>query len=84
MDNLTALSQSDPSGPAGISAAEFLITKIQDVRSMLSTLSLPKTIPVGNGDAGSYTNVQLLGAVDYFMSNIHPWYVLPAPNFGRT
>jgi hypothetical protein len=41
---------------------------------MLASMSLPKTIPVGNGDAGSYTNTQLLGSVDYFMSNIHPWF----------
>lgn len=73
LNNLTAVSSSDPTSPAGVAAAEFLITKIQDVRSMLSTMTLSKTIPVGNGDAGSYTNVQLLGAVDYFMSNIHPW-----------
>jgi len=74
LDNLTALSQTDPSSAAGVSAADYLITKISSVRSMLSSLSLPKTIPVGNGDAGSYTNTELLAAVDYFMSNIHPWF----------
>lgn len=73
LNNMTALNVATATGPQGISAADFLITKIQDVRSMLSSLSLPKTIPVGNGDAGSYTNTELLAAVDYFMSNIHPW-----------
>lgn len=72
---MTAASANDPTGAVGVSAAEFLVAKIQDVRSMLSGLSLSKTIPVGNGDAGAYTNIQLLSAVDYFMSNIHPWCV---------
>lgn len=72
---MTAASATDPAGTVGVSAAEFLVAKIQDVRSMISGLSLSKTIPVGNGDAGAYTNVQLLSAVDYFMSNIHPWCV---------
>ncbi|KAG8908360.1 hypothetical protein FRB99_007287 [Tulasnella sp. 403] len=74
LNNLTAANSQDPTSPTGVAAAEFLIAKIQDVRSMLASLSLPKTIPVGNGDAGSYTNIQLLSAVDYFMSNIHPWF----------
>ena len=73
LGNLTALNSQDPTSAAGIAAANFLITKITEVRTMLAGMSLPKTIPVGNGDAGAYTNVQLLGAVDYFMSNIHPW-----------
>lgn len=74
LDNMTAASATDPTGTVGVSAAEFLVAKIQDVRSMISGLGLSKTIPVGNGDAGAYTNVQLLSAVDYFMSNIHPWF----------
>ncbi|KAG8858775.1 hypothetical protein FRB96_004912 [Tulasnella sp. 330] len=74
LDNLTALGSQDPTSSAGIAAAEFLVAKITDFRAMLASLSLKKTIPVGNGDAGSYTNVQLLSAVDYFMGNIHPWF----------
>ncbi|KAG9050181.1 hypothetical protein FS837_007079 [Tulasnella sp. UAMH 9824] len=74
LNNMTAASANDPTGTVGVAAAEFLVAKIQDVRSMLSGLSLSKTIPVGNGDAGAYTNTQLLSAVDYFMSNIHPWF----------
>jgi len=74
LDNVTAANSSNPAGPVGVAAAEFLITKIQDMRSMLAGMTLSKTIPVGNGDAGAYTNVELLSAVDYFMSNIHPWF----------
>ena len=32
---------------------------------MLASMNLPKTIPVGNSDAGSYFNDQVLSAVDY-------------------
>lgn len=52
----------------------MLIPWIQDTRSMLTSLNLGKTIPVGNADAGSYFNTQVLEAVDYGMSNVHPWF----------
>ncbi|KAH0833086.1 glycoside hydrolase family 17 protein [Lanmaoa asiatica] len=55
-------------------AAAMLIAWIQDTRSMLSSLNLGKTIPVGNADAGSYFNTLVLEAVDYGMSNVHPWF----------
>lgn len=32
---------------------------------MLAGLNLAKTIPVGNSDAGSYFNTEVLSAVDY-------------------
>lgn len=32
---------------------------------MLTSLNLAKTIPVGNADAGSYFNNEILQAVDY-------------------
>jgi len=57
-----------------IIAAAMLIPWIQDTRNMLSSLNLGKTIPVGNADAGSYFNTQVLEAVDYGMSNVHPWF----------
>jgi hypothetical protein len=55
-------------------AAAMLIPWIQDTRSMLASLNLGKTLPVGNADAGSYFNTQVLEAVDYGMSNVHPWF----------
>lgn len=41
---------------------------------MISSLNLGKTISVGNADAGSYFNTQVLEAVDYGMSNVHAWF----------
>lgn len=55
-------------------AAATLISYIQDTQSMLSSLNLGKTIPVGNADAGSYFNTMVLEAVNYGMSNVHPWF----------
>lgn len=55
-------------------AAAALIPWINDTRTMLASLNLGKTIPVGNADAGSYFNTKVLEAVDYGMSNVHPWF----------
>ncbi|KAF9223715.1 glycoside hydrolase family 17 protein [Gyrodon lividus] len=74
LDYITEAGQSDPNGSAGQQAAAMLIPWIQDTRTMLSSLNLGKTIPVGNADAGSYFNTQVLEAVDYGMSNVHPWF----------
>lgn len=45
--------------------AAILIADINDTKSGLSSLSLSKTVPIGNSDAGSYFNNQVLSAVDY-------------------
>ncbi|EGN98846.1 glycoside hydrolase family 17 protein [Serpula lacrymans var. lacrymans S7.3] len=74
LDYVTGQGQSDPNGPAGDEAAAMLIPWINDTRSMLADLNLGKTIPVGNSDAGSYFNTKVLEAVDYGMSNVHPWF----------
>lgn len=37
-------------------------------------MSLPKTIPIGTADAGAFFNNEVLAAVDYGMSNVHPWF----------
>jgi exo-beta-1,3-glucanase (GH17 family) len=51
--------------------AAQLLADIQDARSMLSSLNL--SIPVGNSDAGSFFNTQVLQAVDYGVSDaLHP------------
>lgn len=70
---MTAAGATDATGPVGVAAAEFLKTKITDVRSMLSGMSLSKTIPVGTSDAGSYFNTDIVEACDYCMANVHPW-----------
>ncbi|KAI9567364.1 glycoside hydrolase family 17 protein [Boletus coccyginus] len=74
LDYITEAGQTDPNGSAGNQAAAMLIAWIQDTRNMLSSLNLGKTIPVGNSDAGSYFNTQVLEAVDYGLSNVHPWF----------
>jgi len=48
--------------------AAILTASIADTRSMLTSLNLPKVIPVGNSDAGSYFNNKVLEAVDYGVS----------------
>lgn len=52
----------------------MLLPWIQDTRNMITSLNLGKTIPVGNADAGSYFNNEVLAAVDYGMANVHPWF----------
>jgi len=54
--------------------AAILIANIADTRSDLASLNLPKTIPVGNSDAGSYFNTKVLEAIDYGLSNVHAWF----------
>lgn len=74
LNNLTAAQLTDPTSPVGIAAADFLKTKIADVRSMLSGMSLSKTIPVGTSDAGGSFNTDIIEACDYCMANVHPWF----------
>ncbi|KAJ3758878.1 glycoside hydrolase [Lentinula raphanica] len=64
----------DPNSAVGDTGAAILIADINDTRSTLSEMNLPKTLPVGNSDAGSYFNTKVLEAVDYGMANVHPWF----------
>ncbi|KAJ8586018.1 glycoside hydrolase family 17 protein [Rhizopogon salebrosus TDB-379] len=73
LDYVTGQGQQDPNGSAGQEAAAMLIPWINDTRSMLAGMGL-SNITVGNADAGSYFNTQVLEAVDYGMSNVHPWF----------
>ncbi|CAK5262780.1 unnamed protein product, partial [Mycena citricolor] len=65
-------SQQDPNGLVGNQAATLLLVNITDTKAMVQSLGL--TIPVGNSDAGSYSNNLILAQVDYFMANVHPWF----------
>lgn len=65
---------SEPNSAAGNAGAELLIPNITDTRTQLSAMSLPKTVPVGTADAGAFFNNEVLAAVDYGMSNVHPWF----------
>ncbi|KAK7463419.1 hypothetical protein VKT23_006772 [Stygiomarasmius scandens] len=63
---------SDPNSAVGNQGGEALITNITDTRSMLTDLGV--TLKVGNADAGSYFNDEVLAKVDYGMANVHPWF----------
>jgi hypothetical protein len=43
----------------------ILIANIADTRAALANLSLAKSPPVGNSDAGAYFNTNVLSAIDY-------------------
>jgi hypothetical protein len=43
----------------------MLIGFINDTISTLSSMNLPKPIPVGNADAGAYFNTEVLESVAY-------------------
>jgi len=64
----------DPDSAIANLGAAPLIADIQDTRNMLKSLSLDGKVPVGNSDAESYFNTQVLTAIDYGLSNVHPWF----------
>ncbi|KIM27562.1 glycoside hydrolase family 17 protein [Serendipita vermifera MAFF 305830] len=66
-------SSATPDGTIGLRASALLKAKITDTRQMLSDLGHPN-VPVGCADAGSYFNNDLLGAIDFGLSNIHAWF----------
>ncbi|KIY69725.1 glycoside hydrolase family 17 protein [Cylindrobasidium torrendii FP15055 ss-10] len=72
LNAVTASSETDPNGSAGNAAGAKLVEYIADTRSMLKELNMD--IPVGNSDAGSFFNDKVLEAVDYGLSNVHPWF----------
>lgn len=65
---------SDPNSAIGNKGSALLISNITDTRNKLKALNLPKTLPVGNSDAGSYFSTLVLEAIDYGMANVHPWF----------
>ena len=54
----------DPNSAVADVGAQILIGDIKDTQSMLSGMSLG-SLPVGNSDAGSYFNNEVLADVDY-------------------
>jgi len=63
---------SDPNSAVANTGAQILLGNINDTRSMLSGMGV--SLQVGNADAGSYFNNEILAAVDYGMANVHPWF----------
>ncbi|KAF8239690.1 glycoside hydrolase [Tricholoma matsutake] len=74
LNYLNANGGSDPNSAIGNQGAAILTGYIQDTRNMLTSLSLTPSPAVGTADAGAYFNNKVLGAVDYGMANVHPWF----------
>jgi exo-beta-1,3-glucanase (GH17 family) len=72
LNYLEANGGTDPNSAVGNAGAQLLITNITDTRNMLKQLNVD--LPVGTSDAGSYFNTEVLEAVDFGMSNVHPWF----------
>lgn len=67
------------SGAAYTTALNYLSQRIQTFNSTLQGMGLKKHIPVGTGDAGSVFSTTMATKIDFFMSNVHPWFgKLPA------
>ncbi|KAF8519533.1 glycoside hydrolase family 17 protein [Gautieria morchelliformis] len=64
----------DINGPVANTGAQLLISMINDTRTWLQGLNLPKSLPVGTSDAGSYFNNEVLASIDYGMANVHAWF----------
>ncbi|KAI0067263.1 glycoside hydrolase [Artomyces pyxidatus] len=74
LNYLNANGATDPNSAVGNQGAQLLIADIQDTVSALNALNLDKHIPVGTADAGAFFNNEVLAAVEYGMSNVHPWF----------
>ena len=69
---VTAQGVQDPNSDVANVGAQILLANIKDTQQMLTSMGV--SIPVGNADAGSYFNNQILSAVNYGMANVHPWF----------
>ncbi len=65
---LTENGSNDPNSVIGNTGAQILIADIQDTKTTISSMNLPKHIPIGNSDAGSYFNTKVLEAIEYGVS----------------
>ncbi|VDB92296.1 unnamed protein product [Peniophora sp. CBMAI 1063] len=76
LDYITSVDSSAPSTDAnsdvGNAAAAILIPNITDTISQLKSAGYD--LQVGNAEAGAYFNDEILEAVDFGMSNVHPWF----------
>jgi len=74
LNYVTGRNSLDANGPVGIAGAAVLKPDIDDTIEMLRGMNLDKHIPVGNSDAGSFFNTQILESVEYGLSNVHAWF----------
>ena len=57
-----------------MTASQFIVTKVREVRTRIDAMGLSKGLDIGTSDAGSILTTALAQGVDYFMSNVHPWF----------
>jgi len=74
LNYVTAHNAVDANDAIADKGAAILLANIQDTRQMLDGMNLPKHIPVGNSDAGSYFSTKVLESVEYGLSNVHAWF----------
>lgn len=74
LNYLTAHGAKDPDGSVGEQGAITLKADIDDTRQMLTDMNLSTKIKVGNSEAGSFFNKEILSSIDYGMSNVHAWF----------
>jgi exo-beta-1,3-glucanase (GH17 family) len=78
LDYLTAHDATDPNGAVGQQGAAELLSYINDTKSTLSQANI--NLPIGNSDAGSYFNTEVLENVDFGMANDHAWFANQSVN----
>jgi exo-beta-1,3-glucanase (GH17 family) len=74
LNYLRAHNATNPNSAIASPAVDMMRYNIQDTRVSLAGLNLPKVVPVGTAEAGSFFNKEILGMVDYGMSNVHAWF----------
>ncbi|CAA7259638.1 unnamed protein product [Cyclocybe aegerita] len=74
LNYVTGRSSNDANSAIGNEGAAILKANIEDTKKMIADMNLDKTIPVGNSDAGSFFNTQIMEAMDYGLSNVHAWF----------
>ncbi|KAG6880164.1 hypothetical protein C0992_004616 [Termitomyces sp. T32_za158] len=84
LNYITSKQESDPNSAIGNEGAAMLIPLIEDTRNMLADLSLPKSMPVGNSDAGSYFNTKVLSSVDYGVGSNLRWMTVDTESLWST
>ena len=68
LNECSRLSLQDPNDAQVAPAATYIINRIEDTRSSLKALGF-NNVKVGNSDAGSYFNTQVLSSAEYGVSS---------------
>ncbi|TFK28861.1 glucan 1,3 beta-glucosidase [Coprinopsis marcescibilis] len=74
---VTGQGASSPNDAIAKEGSDILVADIQATKQMLEDMNLPKRVPVGNSDAGSYFATDVMEVMDYgasLLSNVHAWF----------